>query len=82
MTNIDLNELAKAGGATRGVTESRRKPTRAPITLMQQPLAVRQQLMMIKAKTGKTIENLMAEAINDLFAKYGEPEIAVIKDKG
>jgi hypothetical protein len=48
---------------------------------MQQPLAVRNQLNILKVEAGKTIENLMAEAINDLFAKYGKPEIAVVKVK-
>jgi hypothetical protein len=93
---VNLAELAKASGGTRRqtapeavqATEIHDMPApkppaaeRFPITLTQQPEAVRQQLMMLKAKSGKTIENIAAEAFNDLFAKYGMPEIAVVKPK-
>jgi hypothetical protein len=89
---VNLSELAKvSGGTQRGREAELESPAeakpkvetapRVPITLTQQPLAVRQQLMMIKAETGKTIENQMAEAINDYFAKHGKPEIAVVKVK-
>jgi hypothetical protein len=29
-----------------------------------------------------TIQDLLAEALNDLFAKYGKPEIAPVSKKG
>jgi hypothetical protein len=94
---VNLRELAKAGGGTRRGQEEKEAPRtevieapqskpaaheRCAITFTQQPPAVRQQLNMLKVETGKTLENLGAEAINDLFAKYGKPEIAVIKKKG
>jgi hypothetical protein len=95
MVQINLSDLARAGGGKRNGSEpepritevyeaSKRKPgvaDRYPITLTQQPESVRSQLLMLKAETGTTIENLMAEAMNDLFAKYNKPEIAVIKPK-
>ena len=51
------------------------------------PPAVKHLLMELtierrKATVGKvTIQDLMAEALNDLFAKYGKPEIAPVKRK-
>lgn len=90
---VNLSALARTAGSNRhpderpAAPESREAPAattkkdRVPITLTQQPLAVRTQLMQLKVDTGKTIENLCAEALNDLFAKYGKPEIAVVKVK-
>src|SRR3954453_5442854 len=40
------------------------------------PEAVRSQLKLIALEERKTLHNLLAEAFNDLFAKYGKPEIA------
>jgi hypothetical protein len=42
------------------------------------PEAVRNQLKILAIELGKrrTVQDLLAEAINDLFAKYGKPEIA------
>lgn len=51
-----------------------------PITV-QQPETVRTQLKMLALEKGDTLENKVAEAFNDLFAKYGKPEIAVIKKR-
>lgn len=64
----------------RAKTQKSREGT-VPITVMQ-PEEVRRQLLMIKAETGETIENLVAAALNGLFAKYGKPEIAIVKKKG
>ncbi len=38
--------------------------------------AVKKQLRMMMAENETTIQGLLAEALNDLFAKYGKPEIA------
>ena len=40
------------------------------------PREVRDQLKILAIKQGKTLQHVYAEAFNDLFAKYGEPEIA------
>lgn len=51
------------------------------------PAAVKHQLMQLsldrrQSTGGKvTIQDLMAEALNDLFAKYGKPEIAPVNRK-
>jgi hypothetical protein len=47
----------------------------APIT-GHFPRQVRDQLKILAIERGSTLYNLMAEAFNDLFAKYGKPEIA------
>jgi hypothetical protein len=46
-----------------------------PITV-HFPQDVRDQLKLIALQERKTLHNLLAEAFNDLFAKYGKPEIA------
>ena len=38
--------------------------------------AVKKQLRILAADGDTTIQDLLAEALNDLFAKYGKPEIA------
>ncbi|MGI9449811.1 MAG: ribbon-helix-helix domain-containing protein [Geminicoccaceae bacterium] len=40
------------------------------------PKEVKTQLRMLAAEHETTIQALLAEALNDLFAKYGKPEIA------
>lgn len=45
------------------------------------PPAVKKQLRMLAAEHDTTIQALLAEAMNDLFAKYGKPEIAPVEDK-
>ncbi len=55
-----------------------RQPSRIgtkPITV-HFPEDVRSQLKLIALQERKTLHNLLAEAFNDLFAKYGKPEIA------
>ncbi len=37
---------------------------------------VKSSLRLIQAKTGKTIQDILAEALNDIFAKYRVPETA------
>jgi hypothetical protein len=38
--------------------------------------AVKKQLRILAADRDTTIQDLLAEALNDLFAKHGKPEIA------
>jgi hypothetical protein len=47
----------------------------SPITL-HFPKQVRKQLKILAVEHETTLHNLAAEALNDLFAKYGKPEIA------
>lgn len=51
-----------------------RKRTK-PITV-HLPIEVRDQLKIIAIQQNKTLQNLISESFNDLFAKYGKPEIA------
>jgi hypothetical protein len=52
------------------------------------PPAVKLQLLELSLQRKKdtmqrvTIQDLLAEALNDLFAKYGKPEIAPVSKKG
>ena len=40
------------------------------------PPEVKKQLRILAAERSTTIQDLLAEALNDLFAKHGKPEIA------
>lgn len=40
------------------------------------PKEVRDQLKILAVERDTTMHNLIAEALNDLFAKYGKPEVA------
>jgi hypothetical protein len=89
--------LAEAGGSTRrkpaavapppvsppSAGSHYQQPSRAgtrPITV-HFPEAVRRQLKLIALEEQKTLHNLLAEAFNDLFAKYGKPEIAPVEKR-
>jgi hypothetical protein len=83
--------LAEAGGSRRKVQaeaephhEPYAQPGRAgtkPIT-GHFPKEVRSELKKLAIEQETTLQNLMAEAFNDLFAKYGKPEICQISVKG
>ena len=45
------------------------------------PPEVKKQLRHLAAEHDTTIQNLLAEALNDLFAKNGKPEIAPLEKK-
>ena len=63
---------------SRGQAANYQQPGRAgtkPITV-HFPEDVRSQLKLVALERRTTLHNLMAEALNDLFAKYGKPEIA------
>jgi hypothetical protein len=60
-----------------------RQPSRErtrPITA-HFPKQVRDQLKILGIQQDKTMQDLIAEAFNDLFAKYGKPEIAPVSHK-
>jgi len=72
----------KAETSPEPAASKRQKPagqgTRAgtsPITV-HFPKQVRNQLKILAVNNSTTMQNLVAEAFNDLFAKYGKPEIA------
>ena len=87
----DLSALVEAGGGTRGnfepeptpqptIVKQRSREGTVPITVMQHE-EVRTQLKILAIEQRNTIENLVAQALNGLFAKYGKPEIAVVKKR-
>jgi hypothetical protein len=86
MPKADLTDaLASAGGSRRKAREpepqeSATQPSRVgtrPITAHFPP-EVRDQLKILAIEQRTTMHKLIAEAYNDLFAKYGKPEIAPI----
>ena len=83
--------LAESGGSARHKRDVIRQPaTPANTTAAQQgragtspitvhfPKQVRDQLKILAVQKNKTLHILVAEAFNDLFAKYGKPEIAPV----
>lgn len=68
-----------AGDGTAPPKAPSRQPSRqgkVPITVHFDPL-VRKQIKSIGVEHDKTMQQLMAEAVNMLFATYGRPEIAL-----
>src|SRR5437879_1118179 len=45
------------------------------------PKQVRDQLKILAVQNNTTLHSLVAEAFNDMFAKYGKPEIAPVNSK-
>jgi hypothetical protein len=90
-TKANLTELlAESGGSARHRKAVIRQPATpanttapapkgrggtSPITV-HFPKQVRDQLKILAVQSDKTLHSLVAEAFNDLFAKYGKPEIA------
>lgn len=66
---------ANGEGDSREVYQQPSRADTAPITA-HFPRQVRDQLKILAIEQGITLHNLVAEAYNDLFAKYGKPEIA------
>lgn len=63
------------------------RPARAPVAPSRvgmkpitgfYPEEVRAQLKILGIKQRRSMESMLAEGLNDLFAKYGEPEIAPV----
>lgn len=89
MSKADLSKaLVDAGGGTRrrhqpqaeappATAPANTQPSRVgtkPITAHFPP-EVRDQLKILAVEQGSTMQKMIAEAYNDLFAKYGKPEI-------
>ena len=68
-----IRQPAVAANAT--VLEAKARAGTSPITV-HFPKQVRDQLKILAVQNGTTLHGLIAEAYNDLFAKYGKPEIA------
>jgi hypothetical protein len=64
-----------ATGANTTAPAQKRRAGTSPITV-HFPKQVRDQLKILAVQNGTTLHGLVAEAYNDLFAKYGKPEIA------
>ncbi len=45
------------------------------------PVPVQKQLKLLTVENDTTVQGILAEALNDLFAKYGKPEIAPAEQK-
>jgi Antitoxin-like ribbon-helix-helix len=89
-TKADLTELlAETGGSARhkrAITEQAETPKQKPLQqkgraatspiTVHFPKQVRDQLKILAVQNNNTLHGLVAEAFNDVFAKYGKPEIA------
>jgi hypothetical protein len=73
-------ENPTAAAPARQTTVAPSRQGQVPVTAHFPP-AVRKQLKMLAVERDATVQNLLAEALNDLFAKYGKPEIAPIRSK-
>ena len=75
---------APANQTGSGAGERIDKP-HAPSRIGQKPITaffpeeVRVQLKMMAAEQRQSMESLIGEALNDLFAKYGKPEIVGVR---
>jgi MarR-like DNA-binding transcriptional regulator SgrR of sgrS sRNA len=89
-TKANLTELlAETSGSARhkktvleqaDTTKAKSRPQKgrgetSPITV-HFPKQVRDQLKILAVQNNNTLHGLVAEAFNDVFAKYGKPEIA------
>jgi hypothetical protein len=93
---VDLSVLAKQAGSTRSQPQPRTPPSESPpenrkttaesssrgrMLGSHVPPEAKLQFDVLSAEQGKTKEDLHAEAINNLFAKYGKPELCPIKGR-
>mgnify|MGYP000849210583 FL=1 len=82
-----LSKLAGTGGQSDEPTEARKgraiKVKETVLIGAHFPRAVRRSLAQLQAdprNDGKKINDLLAEALNDLFAKYNVPQTAILRD--
>lgn len=74
---------ANAPEAPQPVRSAAASPSRVglkPITA-HYPVEVRMQLKILAAEKGRSMESMLGEALNDLFAKYGKPELVPVGDR-
>jgi hypothetical protein len=73
--------LAQTAGSTRARKSppATAKAGRGHLIGSHQPKEVKRQFDMLCIELDKTKENLHADALNNLFAKYGKPEICPIR---
>jgi hypothetical protein len=83
---IDLAELANVTGSRR-TKQSGHASAKATTRVgtrsftVHVPHAVKQQIEILAAEHDTPIQQIFFEAMNDLFAKYGKPEIAPVNRK-
>lgn len=82
-----LSKLAGTGGQSEKPIEARKdraiKVKETVLIGAHFPRAVRRSLAQLQAdprNDGKKINDLLAEALNDLFAKYNVPQTAILRD--
>ena len=76
-----LRDALTGGNRTAEVEQAKApQPGRAGMVLVAGHFdpAVRKQLKGIALDQGRTVQDLLAEALNDLFAKYRRPELAPV----
>ena len=75
-----MEKANRPPAATEPPKESPGQPGRAGKVLIGSHFepAVQKQLKGIAVEQDTTVQNLLAEALNDLYAKYGKPEIAPV----
>jgi hypothetical protein len=80
----DLAELANVTGRRNKRPEAVKVGTRDGTRsfTVHVPHAVKQQIDILAAEQDTPIQQILFEALNDLFAKYGKPEIAPLNRKG
>lgn len=62
--------------ATEALTGKRPDRVGRKSTIFQVPDAAKKQLAILAIEADKTQQALLSEALNDLFKKYGKPQIA------
>ncbi len=72
--------VAAPADATGRITPRTRVGTKQVAAHFPEDVAWQLRALAVDRKT--TVQNLMAEALNDLFAKYGKPEIAPVEREG
>jgi len=75
--------LAQTAGSTRTKHTPARlqDDSRGQLIGSHQPVEVKRQFDILAAELGISKENLHAEALNNLFAKYGKPELCPFKKR-
>ena len=89
MARIDLLQAMREKANPAAAVDSNKQVNSSPIQEVRPPsragkrqiaayfpLPVQKQLKLMAVEKDTTVQNLLSEALNDLFAKYGRPEIA------